>query len=124
MYAAGDIALAHNDAAGRQLKVEHWGDALRMGEVAGANAAGSDESWAQVPGFWSEIGARTLKYSAWGDGHDETRLVTHGDDAFTVWFGRDGRVVGVLAHEHDDDYERGGRLVEQGADFGDGLLLR
>ena len=123
VYAAGDIALAHNDAAGRQLKVEHWGDAVRMGEVAGATAAGADESWAQAPGFWSEIGDRTLKYSAWGDGHDETRLVTHDGDAFTVWFGRDGTLVGVLTHGHDDDYERGGRLVEQAAAFGDAASL-
>jgi 3-phenylpropionate/trans-cinnamate dioxygenase ferredoxin reductase subunit len=122
VYAAGDIALAHNDAAGRQLKVEHWGDAVRMGEVAGAAAAGADESWAQVPGFWSEIGDRTLKYAAWGDGHDETRLVNHDGDAFTVWFGRDGTLVGVLTHDHEDDYERGGRLVEQAAKFGEALL--
>lgn len=122
VYAAGDIAFAHNDAAGRRLKVEHWGEAVRMGEVAGATAAGADDSWAQAPGFWTEIGDRTLKYAAWGDGHDETRLVSHDGDGFTVWFGRDGTLVGVLTHENDDDYERGSELVEQGAVFGAGLL--
>ena len=35
VYAAGDVALAHNAAAGRHLAVEHWGEALNMGEVAG-----------------------------------------------------------------------------------------
>jgi hypothetical protein len=29
---------------------------LRMGEIAGINAAGGDARWADVPGFWSMIG--------------------------------------------------------------------
>jgi 3-phenylpropionate/trans-cinnamate dioxygenase ferredoxin reductase subunit len=123
VYAAGDIAFAHNAAAGRRLRVEHWGDAVRMGEVAGASAAGAEDEWAQPPGFWSEIGARTLKYHAWGDGYDEARLVAHDDTAFTVWFARDGKVVGVLTHDNDDDYDRGGQLVERGATLEEALRI-
>lgn len=113
VYAAGDVALAYNASAGRSLAVEHWGDALAMGEVAGRNAAGEDASWSDPPGFWSTIGEQTLKYSAWGDGHDESRLVDHGD-GFTVWYGRDGRTVGVLAHNADADYDQGTRYVRAG----------
>ena len=40
VYAAGDVALAHNTAAGRHLAVEHWGEALNMGEIAGRRIAG------------------------------------------------------------------------------------
>lgn len=115
LYAAGDIAFARNGAAGRHLRVEHWGEALAMGEIAGANAAGGVRSWAQAPGFWSTIGEHTLKYSAWGDGHDDARFVDHGDGAFTVWYTSGGVVVGVATHEADDDYERGADLVERGA---------
>ena len=43
-------------AAGRPLRVEHWGDALGQGEVAGRTAAGADAVWDAVPGFWSTIG--------------------------------------------------------------------
>jgi 3-phenylpropionate/trans-cinnamate dioxygenase ferredoxin reductase subunit len=82
--------------------------------VAGATLAGRADEWAQAPGFWSTIGRRTLKQAAWGDGWDETRLDGDGD-GFTAWYGRDGRVVGVLTHERDDDYERGRDLVESGA---------
>jgi NADPH-dependent 2,4-dienoyl-CoA reductase/sulfur reductase-like enzyme len=117
VLAAGDAALAHNGAAGRCIAVEHWGDAMTMGAVAGANAAGADEAWDTAPGFWSEIGDRTLKYAAWGDGHDDVRVVDHGAGAFTAWYGRDGVTVGVLTHEADDDYERGQQLVERGAAF-------
>ena len=115
---AGDIACAFNPTAGRRLAVEHWGEALRMGEVAGTTAAGGDDGWTDVPGFWSEIGERVVKYAAWGDGYDEVRFAEHGDGAFTAWYGRDGVLVGVLTHEADDDYERGQALVGEGRDIG------
>jgi 3-phenylpropionate/trans-cinnamate dioxygenase ferredoxin reductase subunit len=126
VYAAGDIALASNGAAGRRLAVEHWGEALRMGEIAGTNAAGGDDSWSDVPGFWSEIGTRTLKYAAWGDGYDRAEIVDHrtpgvpnagadGENGFTVWYSQLGTVVGVLTCDADDDYERGSELIAAGA---------
>ena len=114
VYAAGDVALARNAAAGRRLRVEHWGEALNHGKTAGANAAGGDATWAAAPGFFSTIGTRTIKQVAWGDGFDEARLVAHAGGAFTVWYGSGGTTVGVLTHECDEDYERGRELVENG----------
>jgi hypothetical protein len=67
-----------------------------------------------VPGFWSTIGERTLKYAAWGDGHDAQRLERGENGAFTVWYSRDGVAVGVLAHDRDEDYERGRELIAAG----------
>ena len=113
VLAAGDVAFAFNAAAGRHLAVEHWGEALAMGRVAGQTAAGAEASWAEVPGFWSTVGDRTLKYAAWGDGFDDASLVDHGGGAFTVWYSRDGVTAGVLTHGADHDYERGRRLIEQ-----------
>jgi NADPH-dependent 2,4-dienoyl-CoA reductase/sulfur reductase-like enzyme len=116
VLAAGDAALAMNDAAGRRLVVQHWGEAERMGEVAGRTAAGTADAWAQAPGFWSEIGTNTVKHVAWGDGHDATRLLDGpGPDAFAVLYGRDGTLVGVLTSGLDEVYERGRSLVEGGA---------
>ena len=115
LYAAGDVAFAENMAAGRSVRVEHWGDALGQGEIAGRSAAGEDARWDAVPGFWSTIGDRTLKYAAWGDGFDQSRLEQHEVGAFSVWYGRDGRVVGVLTHKADEDYERGRSLIAEGA---------
>jgi 3-phenylpropionate/trans-cinnamate dioxygenase ferredoxin reductase subunit len=38
--------------------------------------------------------------------------VVEDDSGFTVWYSDDqGELVGVLTHEHDDDYERGGDLL-------------
>ena len=113
VLAAGDVAFAENASAGRALAVEHWGEALNMGEVAGRVAAGvQDARWEVAPGFWSTIGAHTMKYVAWGDGFDTARLEAHDDGAFTVWYARDGILVGALCHERDADYERARELIE------------
>jgi 3-phenylpropionate/trans-cinnamate dioxygenase ferredoxin reductase component len=115
LLAAGDVAYARNATAGRHLAVEHWGEAMAMGTIAGATAAGQHSRWDEVPGFWSAIGPRTLKYAAWGDGYDTTLVSEHGAEAFTIWYLTGDTVVGVLTHEADDDYERGRTLIEAGA---------
>lgn len=115
LLACGDVCKAFNCAAGRPLRVEHWGDALGQGKVAGRTAAGHDAAWSEVPGFWSTIGQRTLKYAACGDGFDQMRLERHRDGGFTAWYGKDGLLVGVLAHQADEDYERGRELIGGGA---------
>jgi 2-polyprenyl-6-methoxyphenol hydroxylase-like FAD-dependent oxidoreductase len=84
-------------------------------QLAIEDAAGVDAEWDSVPGFWSTIGTRTLKYTAWGDGYDETHLDRAADGGFTAWYGADGKVVGVLTHDADEDYERGARQITQGA---------
>lgn len=115
VWCAGDLAVAMNTAAGRRLRVEHWGDALGQGEVAGRAMAGSVAQWDAVPGFWSTIAGHTLKHAAWGDGWDDVDVRENGDGAFTAWYLREGRVVGVLTHDRDADYSRGSDLVRAGA---------
>jgi NAD(P)H-nitrite reductase large subunit len=116
LWCAGDVAFAVNAAAGRPLRVEHWGEALNQGAVAGRRLAGQDDEWATAPGFWSTIGHRTIKQVAWGDGWDEVRL-DGGPAGFTARYGREGVLVGVLSHERDGDHERGRADVERGAPF-------
>jgi 3-phenylpropionate/trans-cinnamate dioxygenase ferredoxin reductase component len=115
LLAAGDVCAAENTAAGRRLRVEHWGDALGQGKVAGRTAAGAAAAWAEVPGFWSTIGRRTLKYAAWGDGFEQLHVERDSDGGFIAWYGRDGRLVGVLAHGADEQYARGRDLIAEGA---------
>lgn len=113
VYAAGDVAKTFNDGAGRALVIEHWQDAADQGEVAGASAAGQRARWSTVPGFWSDIGDAALKYHAWGDGFDDSRLVER-DGGFTVWYSSGGKAVGVLTYNADDDYDRGEELIGAG----------
>lgn len=121
VWAVGDIAYAHNPAAGRPLRVEHWGEAEAMGEIAGANIAGQDRRWDTAPGFWSGIGDHELKYSAWGDGYDTARLVEDPDGGWAVWYAQGSTVVGVLTWNWDESYDRGQELIERGAQLSEAL---
>ena len=114
IFAAGDVALAYNSSAGRRIAVEHWQDAADQGAVAGASAAGVDAEWDGVPGFWTTIGDSDVKYHAWGDGYQDSRML-HRDDGFTVWYESGGATVGVLTLDADDDYDLGERLIKDGA---------
>lgn len=112
VLAAGDACLAEHATAGRRLRVEHWGDALIHGEIAGKTAAGVAAAWDGVPGFWSTIGTRTLKYAAWGDGYDANRLERVGaDGGFVVRYGLGGELAGVLCHQADAEYDRGSAAI-------------
>ncbi len=113
VYAAGDVALAHHEVAGRPVATEHWQDADDQGSTAGACAAGQQMKWDAVPGFWTTIGDATLKYHAWGDGYERSRMLDHGDDSFTVWYDSANTVVGVLTYNADDDYDLGERLIAE-----------
>jgi 3-phenylpropionate/trans-cinnamate dioxygenase ferredoxin reductase component len=115
VLAAGDVAFAFNAAAGRRLHVEHWGEALNMGAVAGKTLAGVEAAWDVAPGFWSTIGEHTLKYVGWGDGWDELRFERGKNGAFACRYGRDGQLVGVVTHEDDAARERGRALIEERA---------
>lgn len=124
VFAVGDIAYALNESAGTRQKVEHWGDALNHGGVAGAVLAGGEARWSMAPGFWSTMADKSLKYWSWSNGWDEARFVDHvenGDvpedagESFTVWYGKEGICVGVLSHNYDEDYDEGRGLIERGA---------
>jgi 3-phenylpropionate/trans-cinnamate dioxygenase ferredoxin reductase component len=115
VLAVGDIVAAQHARAGRRLRVEHWGDALAHGEVAGRLLAGEDATWTSAPGFWTTIGEHTLKHSAWGDGFDEARVEAQGDAHLVVRYLRDGEEVGLLALGDDDAYEAARRRLEGGA---------
>ena len=107
VYAVGDVAHAHNAAAGRRLVVEHWGEALNMGAVAGSTIAGEDAVWDVAPGFWSTIGTTRSSTSPGATASTTRSLTDHGGGAWTVRYEREGELVGVLTHERDEDYEAG-----------------
>jgi NADPH-dependent 2,4-dienoyl-CoA reductase/sulfur reductase-like enzyme len=112
--AVGDVAAAVHGRAGRRLHVEHWGDALAHGEVAGRALAGQDAAWTTAPGFWTTIGDHTLKYSAWGDGFDEARVEAEDDGRMVIRYLQDGREVGILTLGDDDAYEAAQARLEDG----------
>jgi 3-phenylpropionate/trans-cinnamate dioxygenase ferredoxin reductase component len=95
VYAAGDVALAYNAAAGRPIVSEHWRDATEQGRIAGAGAAGYAVSWTTVPEFSFFVADHKLRYRGWGADFDHCDIVD-GRDGFTATYRRGDDVVGVL----------------------------
>jgi NADPH-dependent 2,4-dienoyl-CoA reductase/sulfur reductase-like enzyme len=110
VYAAGDVALAYNLAAGGRIPTEHWRDAADQGEIAGASAAGFPVPWNAVPGFICSIGGTRLKYRGWGVPHKRSRIVDH-RDGFTVWYEAGGQLVGVLSLNADEDHRQADEML-------------
>jgi len=110
VYAAGDVALAHNVTAGRRVRAEHRRDAALQGRIAGLSAAGYESSWDSVPGFACTIGESILRYRGWGVGYQHSRLDEH-RHGFTAWYEADGELVGVLTLNADEDHRAADRLL-------------
>ena len=116
LLAAGDVAFA----AQRGRRPPAAGRTLGRGAEHGRGRRPDPRrarrrSWDVAPGFWSAIGKRTLKYAGWGDGWDEVRFEPGDGEGFSACYGRDGELVGVLAHDDDAAYEEGKQAIEERA---------
>jgi 3-phenylpropionate/trans-cinnamate dioxygenase ferredoxin reductase subunit len=118
IWAAGDMCEFHSVRDGRRLRIEHEEVAAAQGRHVARAMLGSDEPYADVPYFWSDLADwATLEYvgnasAGWDD------EIVHGDPAagaFSVWFMHDGELVAALAVGRTDDVELGGALIVAGA---------
>ena len=113
VYAVGDVAHAHNAAAGRRLAVEHWGEALNMGEVAGTHDRRRGRaSGTSRPASGRRSASTRSSTSPGATASTRRSLADHGGGAWTVRYEREGELVGVLTHERDEDYEAGREQLE------------
>ena len=98
---AGDVAFAENSAAGRRLRVEHWGEALNHGRGRRQGRwPGVEARWDVAPGLLVDASA-SARSSTPAGATAGTRFASSRAmvSAFAAWYGRDGELVGVVAHE-------------------------
>jgi 3-phenylpropionate/trans-cinnamate dioxygenase ferredoxin reductase component len=105
VWAAGDVANAENEWAGRRLRVEHYANANDQGPFAGRSMAGATDRWARPPFFWSDQFDAGMEYRGWADPRVST-LVTRGapeDGAWTAfWLVGDQVRAGLHVNAWDD----------------------
>ncbi|MBT3267070.1 FAD-dependent oxidoreductase [Candidatus Poribacteria bacterium] len=63
IYAAGDVAWYQDVVFGKHRRVEHTETARGHGTVAGANMAGADEEYSDVPYFFSDLFDLELEFA-------------------------------------------------------------
>jgi 3-phenylpropionate/trans-cinnamate dioxygenase ferredoxin reductase subunit len=118
IFAAGDMCEYDSVVHGRRLRIEHEEVAAAQGRHAARAMLGSEEPYAEVPYFWSDLADwATLEYVGPAPGWDEE--LVHGDPAaaeFSVWYLGDGRLAGALAVGRSGDLDVARELLTQQAD--------
>jgi 3-phenylpropionate/trans-cinnamate dioxygenase ferredoxin reductase component len=97
IYAAGDNAQFQYQALGRQMRVEHWDNALNQGKTAGRNMAGVREQYTYMPYFFSDL----FEFGYEAVGQVESSLETFADwqkenDTGVIYYLKDHTVCGVM----------------------------
>jgi 3-phenylpropionate/trans-cinnamate dioxygenase ferredoxin reductase subunit len=96
ILAAGDVANAYHPLLCRQLRVEHWANALHQPVVAARTMLGETATYDRLPYFFTDQYDLGMEYTGYSDpdGHDE--LVIRGDTTareFIAFWLNDGRLV-------------------------------
>lgn len=102
VFACGDVAcVPHPLAQGQAVSLEHWGTALDQARIVAANLLhpGSASNADSLPRFWSMQFGTNFK-AAGLPAQAQQVMVLQGsaaDGRFVAGYGRDGRLVGVVA---------------------------
>ena len=92
ILAIGDVAQAFNTKLRRQLRVEHWDNAIRQGKLAAATLTGADESYDWLPYFFTDQFDLGMEYV--GDAAPGDQTVLRGsENEFIVFWLREGRIT-------------------------------
>jgi 3-phenylpropionate/trans-cinnamate dioxygenase ferredoxin reductase subunit len=121
VWAAGDIASYDSVIHGERLRVEHWDVAFNQGKTAALNMLGQDKPHDIVPYFFSDLADwASLEYV--GPARDWDEEIVRGSLAegnFSVWYLKEGRVLGALSVERSEDLEHARRLLTTGKVLGE-----
>lgn len=123
IYAAGDNAFYHYKALGKQMRVEHWDNALNQGTVAGRNMAGGRVPYDYMPYFFSDL----FEFGYEAVGEVDSRLETVADwrkenEQGVIYYLREGRVRGAMMCNVWDKVETARELIRRGEQMTPGKL--
>ncbi len=126
VVAAGDVARWPNARFDEVMRVEHWDNAIEMGAHAARTLLappGMAEGFAPVPWFWSDQYDRKVQLAGRAGADDLVEVVsgTVEERKFVAFYGRGGRVVGVLGMNQPAKVMRWRSLLEQPTAWDDAL---
>ncbi|MDD9368518.1 MAG: FAD-dependent oxidoreductase [Acidimicrobiales bacterium] len=134
VVAAGDVARWPSHRFGALLRVEHWDNAIGMGEhaarrllaeppFAGSNGSTGVGPYDPVPWFWSDQYDRKIQLAGWSSGADEVVVVDGSTEErrFVALYRKGDRLVAVLAMNRPRLLVTFRGLVERGASWDEAL---
>ncbi len=114
IFAAGDVANAYHPVLRRQLRVEHWANALHQPSVAARSMLGQEASYGRLPYFFTDQYDLGMEYFGYADPDDYDEVVLRGDVAglaFAAFWLRSGHVLAGLHVNQWDDADAVKQLV-------------
>ena len=119
VVAAGDVARWPSDRFERLLRVEHWDNAIAMGEHAARRLLGDTDPYDPVPWFWSDQYDRKLQLAGIAAGADEMQVVDGSLDErrFVALYRQGDRLAAVLAMNRPRPVVTYRRLIEANASW-------
>jgi NADPH-dependent 2,4-dienoyl-CoA reductase/sulfur reductase-like enzyme len=112
IFAAGDVANFYNPLLEERLRVEHEDNALTMGETAGRNMAGEEQTYQHLPYFYSDL--FDVGYEAVGETDPSAETITDLKDPADkgcIFYMQDKRVRGVIFWNVFDKVDAGRELI-------------
>ncbi|MGW3473432.1 NAD(P)/FAD-dependent oxidoreductase [Saccharopolyspora sp. NPDC000995] len=96
IVAAGDVANAFNPLLGKQIRVEHWANALNQPATAAASMLGRDVKYSELPYFFTDQYDLGMEYLGYVDPDGYDQVVFRGDveaREFIAFWLSEGRVL-------------------------------
>jgi 3-phenylpropionate/trans-cinnamate dioxygenase ferredoxin reductase component len=96
IVAAGDVANAFHPLLGKQIRVEHWNNALNQPAVAASSMLGGDTSYSELPYFFTDQYDLGMEYLGFVEPGEYDEVLFRGDvDAreFIAFWLSEGRVL-------------------------------
>ncbi|HEY7595841.1 MAG TPA: FAD-dependent oxidoreductase [Actinophytocola sp.] len=106
VYAAGDVASFPSARYGRNIRVEHWANALNGGPLAARAMLGKDVTYTDLPYFFTDQYDLGMEYTGWFAPGGYDQVVLRGDVEglafYAFWVGGDRVVAGMHVNLWDD----------------------
>ena len=97
VFAAGDVANAMHPLLGKQIRVEHWANALNQPATAAAAMLGGSEPYDELPYFYTDQYDLGMEYIGYVEPRGYERVVVRGDtdarEFIAFWLDADNRVL-------------------------------
>lgn len=100
IYAVGDIANHDHPVLGRRIRVEHWANALNQPTVAAAAILGQDDTFDNLPYFYSDQFDLGMEYVGHAGPGEYAKVIVRGDlpgrEFVAFWLDGSDHVVAAM----------------------------
>lgn len=106
VVAAGDVACWSNSLFGREMRVEHWSNAVDQGRHVAGTLVGETDPFVSVPYFWTDQYDARMRFVGDVQAAQEVRVVASSTKELIVLFGRGGTIRGAACVNAPRDLAR------------------